>query len=534
MSDYLSKFLYGSHEAMPPDVMPNGWILFLAEVGHSSEPHPGVNFTTWTSQDYGVICRIQHSFHAGGGCLPLPQDLDGFLRRVESLTRNSQGCENYIIGNEPNLPVEWPSGIALTPEYVADIYTACQNITGGEDIILPPVAPWNDQIGYGWVEYFARLIDACDSVDAFALHTYSRGPDPRSVTSEDKMDPPYQMLYNGFRTYRDWLAAIPERYRDRPAYITETNQNDAWLNEPNSWVQAAYAEIDAWNRVSSNQTIRALILYRWPRYDKYYIEGKQHVIDDFRFAQTHGYKWTEEPDSPDPGGDLMKNPSFELPYDEPPNYGTVKVAHDWTAFWSTGEPPQEASQGPCQMPEYKPLPRDLDPRRVVDGDTAQCWFIRYKVMDAGIYQTVSVTEGKRYKFDVSLQAWCTQSNDPTVSDGEMYCSLGIDTRGRTNPWELGVLWTPWEWINAEHRRFESLEVQAQASEITLFIRCWNKWRLSHNDAYADDVHLYVIGEPDPPDPPDPGTCTGATPDQVRQIVREELRAVVITLTGGMS
>jgi hypothetical protein len=183
--------------------------------------------------------------------------------------------------------------VALTPEYVAQVYGMCRDIIAGE-VILPPVAPWNDQIGYGWIEYFERMIAACSEIDAFALHTYSRGPDPASIISEDKMDAPYEMYYNGFRTYRDWLAAIPEQYRDRPVYVTETNQNDAWLDAPNEWVQTAYDEINAWNQIPSQQTIRALILYRWPYFDKYYIEGKTHVTADFQAAQRHGYKWKGE------------------------------------------------------------------------------------------------------------------------------------------------------------------------------------------------------------------------------------------------
>jgi hypothetical protein len=45
--------------------MPQGWILFLAEVGHSSDPHPGIDFTPWSSQGFGIICRIQHAWDGG-------------------------------------------------------------------------------------------------------------------------------------------------------------------------------------------------------------------------------------------------------------------------------------------------------------------------------------------------------------------------------------------------------------------------------------------------------------------------------------
>lgn len=340
------------------------------------------------------------------------------------------------------------------------------------------------------------------------------------------MGAPYGHLYNGFRTYRDWLAAIPERYRDRPAYITETDQNDAWLDEPNNWVQSAYAEIDAWNQMSDKQKIRTLILYRWPPFDKYAIQGKRHVIEDFKTAQRHGYKWTNDQPEP-PGDETMMNPSFELPYTD--YLGTVKVAHGWLPFWSTGDPPQETSQGPCVMPEYKQLPRAIDASRIVDGDTAQCWFLRYKVMDAGVLQKVDAVPGRRYKFDVSLQAWCSNGHDPSVSEGEMYATLGIAANGNMDPWDVGIQWTTWARIDETHRRMESREVVAEGGKIVLFIRAWNKWKLEHNDVYADDAHLVEVGsEPEPPGPQPPGECRALTEQQIRAIVREELDGTKLT------
>jgi hypothetical protein len=150
------------------------------------------------------------------------------------------------------------------------------------------------EIGVDWIGYFSQLVDLCDRVDGFALHTYSRGPAPASITSEQKMDAPYQLYYNGFRTYRDWLDAIPIEYELRPCYITETNQNQPWVDVNTGWVKAAYQEIDAWNG-SGGQVIRSLCLYRWPRYDQYFIEGKRGVIEDFKEAQQFGYVWEKQP-----------------------------------------------------------------------------------------------------------------------------------------------------------------------------------------------------------------------------------------------
>jgi len=141
------------------------------------------------------------------------------------------------------------------------------------------------------------------------------------------------------------------------------------------------------------------------------------------------------------------------------------------------------------LPEYKPLNKSQDPRRVWDGQTAQCWFIRWKVFDAGIYQRVAVEPGASYQFDAMAQAWCSNSDDPAVSDGEMYVSLGIDPNGGTDAFSAVVGWTDWARVGADYKRFKSPVVVASGEHITVFVRAWNKWKLSHNDIYIDDTHL---------------------------------------------
>ena len=81
------------------------------------------------------------------------------------------------------------------------------------------------------------------------------------------------------------------RWRHLPVFITETDQDEPWADANTGWVQAAYAEIDSWNRQPHAQQIRALLLYRWPKLDRWAIEGKGQVIDDFRAALAHGYRW---------------------------------------------------------------------------------------------------------------------------------------------------------------------------------------------------------------------------------------------------
>ena len=62
-------------------------------------------------------------------------------------------------------------------------------------------------------------------------------------------------------------------------------------------MRAAYAEIDRWNR-ANKQKIRSLLLYRWPQVpgDRWGIEGKAGVIEDFKQALGPRYQWSAAED----------------------------------------------------------------------------------------------------------------------------------------------------------------------------------------------------------------------------------------------
>lgn len=61
------------------------------------------------------------------------------------------------------------------------------------------------------------------------------------------------------------------------------------------------AEIDRWNR-SGKQVIRSLLLYRWPQVpgDRWGIEGKAGVIEDFKQALGPRYQWAAYAGAEDP------------------------------------------------------------------------------------------------------------------------------------------------------------------------------------------------------------------------------------------
>ncbi len=81
--------------------------------------------------------------------------------------------------------------------------------------------------------------------------------------------------------------------RHLPVYITEADEDVAWDDRPNDWIQRAHREIEAWNAGPGQQQIRALILYRWSRDDKWCLQDKGHVLKDFRQAVAMGMRWRE-------------------------------------------------------------------------------------------------------------------------------------------------------------------------------------------------------------------------------------------------
>ena len=184
---------------------------------------------------------------------------------------------------------------------------------GLQDIYLGrPLAPDAEPLHVGIPSYLARAECVYNALgnggfDALAVHTYTHGANPNLIYSTAKMDPPYQNRHYHFRAYRDYMNAVPSWARSLPAYITETDQNDPWADVNSGWVRNAYGDIHWWNQQAGNQKIRALILYRWPQHDQWYITGKWGVINDWRAAMDNDYRWTDgtsppPPPPPPPGG----------------------------------------------------------------------------------------------------------------------------------------------------------------------------------------------------------------------------------------
>ena len=101
-------------------------------------------------------------------------------------------------------------------------------------------------------------------------------------------------------------------------------------------------------------------------------------------------------------------------------------------------------------------------------------------------------------FSASVQAWCSEHDDPLADDGEMYLRVGIDPTGGEDAWADSVVWSEWKRGTNEHRELV-VAATARSDTVTVFVRAWNKWKLSHNDVYVDAAKQTVAGMDAPPE-----------------------------------
>jgi len=283
------------------------WILFTEALGADPNNQTGRDYRPYTNSGHGVIVRLNYGYHPNG-TLPPSAQYANFAQRVANFVRNSHGAHIWIIGNETNLPVEWPGGESGEPITVAryvQVFRMCRDairsIPGHEDdwVCAAPVgtyAPPFPQYGIpGFLDYWAQMLEAIGAEqDGIILHAYTHGSDPNNIFSETRMQPPYDQVYLHFRVYRNLLSRVSPSLRHLPAFITETNQGEPWTNTNNGWIKNAYREIHTWNQNPANQAIWGVCLYRWPQIDPYYIEGKWNTIQDWREAMRNDYRWRRD------------------------------------------------------------------------------------------------------------------------------------------------------------------------------------------------------------------------------------------------
>jgi hypothetical protein len=315
-----SRYLFGIHdpggESLMAEANKKGWVLVTEQIGRNPYEHSGQDYRYLEEAGYGIIVRLNHGYASPSmgnypGTIPecdaSENSYQEFAVRCGNFVENSPGCHLWIIGNEPNHPNEWPGGPhgqMITPQLYVSCFKRCYTQIhrrpgpGVDQVITAAIAPWNAAAQYtgnergDWIKYLADVMTLLGGkCDGIALHTYTHGHDPAKVTSLDRMEPPFRDRYFEFRAYRQFMEAIPVTRRYLPVYITESDQDDPWAHSNLGWVQAAYGEIDLWNRDPTHQKIRCLLLYRWLDHDQWTFAQVPEVHDDFRAALAHDSVW---------------------------------------------------------------------------------------------------------------------------------------------------------------------------------------------------------------------------------------------------
>ena len=106
-----SPYLFGIHEPGGERHMLEagkpGWVLFTEGIGADPNDRGGANYTAWSNQGLGVICRLNNGYEPAG-TIPLSTRYEDFARRSANFVAASQGCKIWIIGNEMNFIYERP------------------------------------------------------------------------------------------------------------------------------------------------------------------------------------------------------------------------------------------------------------------------------------------------------------------------------------------------------------------------------------------------------------------------------------------
>lgn len=275
--------------------VPGTWIVDTVALSENPQP---ANYDI----KFHWIVRLNWGY-GSAGTLPAPDGYADFARRIANYVAQSKGCTRWIIGNEPNLPREWPDGQPILPHQYAACYKMCRDaihaLPGHEldDVLVAASGPWNNELKYpgnsngDWIINFADTIAEIEDIDGhtpdgFSLHAYTHGYNVSLVTSSARMQAPFQSRHYEFRTYRDYLEAIPDELSHLPSYITEANGDGPW--QAVGLMPAMLGEIDAWNK-QSKQKVRCVAFYRYPKYDAYYIAGKGDVEAEYKAAVARGY-----------------------------------------------------------------------------------------------------------------------------------------------------------------------------------------------------------------------------------------------------
>lgn len=308
----MSKNIYGIHDFNPEwaDLVAGAnreaWAVYTHALGFDANDKTGHDYREATQRQITPIARLNAGYGTGG-TIPLPQHYSAFAQRCANFVAASIDCRHWVIGNEISMRWDWPENQPISLEN----YTLCFRLVRRaikavqpDAVVIPQApAPWNVELRYpknpsgDWVQQLVDMLTLIgrNELEGIALHTYSRGYNVADIPRDFRMGEPYQHRQSGFRSYRDYMAAMPEAFRDLPVFITESNGNSPWNNYQGGWIDAIYREIAGWNKEAGNQQIHALCLFRWAAHDQQWDMSQQaQVRNDFAQVLAQNYTWNED------------------------------------------------------------------------------------------------------------------------------------------------------------------------------------------------------------------------------------------------
>ncbi len=185
----------------------------------------------------------------------------------------------------------------------------------------------------------------------------------------------------------------------------------------------------------------------------------------------------------------------------------IQVPAGWTAFWKKeGSPtvydPQNGDG--YQRPEMHVInsqPPYDNPPRIFEG--AQAFHVtgNQRAFDAGIWQQVQVTAGVTYCLTGEAHAWSSYRSDNPfqstldIADDQRNANFlfGIDPIGATDPWSEAIQWGNPAHLYDHYQPIYALQVAAQNSTITVYVRGYMMWRFNHNELFFDAISLNQMG-----------------------------------------
>jgi PKD repeat protein len=391
-----SAYIYGihDHDTNPQEYLSHilaagatGWVTATIAIGSNPTDTGGDDFRWIADQGHTVIVRLNHGY-CPNGTIPTPDKYDDFAKRAANYVAATQGANIFVIGNETNLGIEWPSvrGHAryVSPQDYATVfrktYDAIKAVRPDAKVLSQALAPFagpfpaGNTCGYShdgnplnWVQYMNQMLTAIKNsggIDGIALHINSRGYTYSDIHSTQKVSAGGQNLYFSFYVYKDWIDyGIPADLYDLPLYATEANGIYFWsgghperpdLHYEPGWMQEIYAEINRYNQqaaATSKPIFRAVNMYRWCAWcDGWNIDGspyKGQILADLDQALAAGYRWpSNTPPPTQPAGeniarnaiDWSASSSFNSAADGSKAYdGVISEGSKWTSDGTTVE-----------------------------------------------------------------------------------------------------------------------------------------------------------------------------------------------------